>query len=74
MKSDDLKIEKGIPIPPRHKHSGASNILRKLKKGDSVWLECSIQSATSLCYQVNDDKSVFTRRRENDGTRVWRVK
>lgn len=74
MKNGHIKIDKGIPVPPRRNANGYTALIRSLKKGDSVLLPVKIQTAVSLCYQISDDRSMYTRRSEGTSVRVWRVK
>lgn len=70
----ELKIESGIKIPSRSNKKGFTSAVRQLKRGESVLLPTSIQSAITICYQTKLPRDVFTRRREGSGTRVWRIK
>jgi hypothetical protein len=71
-----LKIDRGIPVPAGNRQNkGYSAVIRQLRKGDSVLLpEVKIQTAVQLCYQISNDKTMFTRRSEEGGVRVWRLK
>ena len=73
-----FKIERGVPIPKARANNGAkirgiSGVMRKLKKGDSVYLPVNHGYASAAasrhigagCYQT---------RREGAGVRVWRTK
>ena len=66
------KIEKGIPLPPSRK--GYSAVIRRLKKGESVFFELTnIQSITACYYQLGL-KGKITCRSIDGGVRVWRIK
>lgn len=73
MKNGYMKIETGIPIPTAGGRSGASAILRELKKGQSTLLECSIQAAHSLIVQIGGRGKYTCRTVKDEGTRVWRI-
>lgn len=71
---DKFKIEKGIPIPPMaNGGNGFSEVLRKLKKGDSVYLPTTVHKISSTAHGIFG-KGNYATRTEGDGTRVWRTK
>lgn len=66
-----MKIEKGVPIPT----NGKTAMIRKLKKGDSVVLPGSSQSAITLAFNVFGAYGFVTCRKiDNNSVRVWRIK
>lgn len=80
----EIKIEKGIPIPPRYTVSdvgrnGSYAKLCMMEPGDSVFFDgLTVRDAYhKVYYAVNfhHKKSwTLTAREEIDGARVWRVK
>lgn len=73
MKNGELKIEKGIPIPQGRHNKGYSEILRKLKVGDSVLLPGQKESVRSLAAKTLGNGK-YACRLDKDGVRVWRTK
>lgn len=75
MKNDELKIEKGIPIPfgsgRGNFSTGHCDILRKLNVGDSVYFpgKYTNQLASKILGKGN-----YTTRKEKAGYRIWRTK
>jgi len=71
----ELKIERGIPIPPARggKGIGLSSALKKLKKSESVLLPCALASANARAAQLLG-KGNYACRTEDKGVRVWRTK
>lgn len=69
----ELKIEKGVPMPtPRI--NGIAAALRKMKKGDSVFIPGGhIGSVINNARQTLGAGHV-TARTEEGGIRVWRIK
>lgn len=73
MANGELKIEKGIPIPPRRK-SGMTEVLRALEVGDSVLLMTTYSSVGGIVYLARaGTEKKFVTRTEGDGIRVWRT-
>lgn len=68
-----LKVEKNIPLPLAG-NKGYTAILRRLKKGESVLLPTSIQSAAALGARSGRAPKTFTMRMVEGGTRVWCIK
>jgi len=66
-----MKIEKNVPIPPKHVDSGIA-IARKMEIGDSVFVGPEQYSA-SYSWTKNLKPKRFSRRAEKDGWRIWRV-
>lgn len=77
----DLKIEKGLPIPAHPKRgSGITCALRKMSVGDSFLvpaddIDIKLQSTiTAQCSQFARNKAFkFTTRRVEGGYRVWKI-
>lgn len=69
---DKPVIEKGIPIPEKRGMHGYSALLRELKPGDSVLLPIVPYRAYGLGWKVLG-KGNFRSKKENGGTRVWRI-
>ena len=78
---DEIKIEKGVPIPPRGRganKTGLAHTLRTMETGDSFYYETKSKSSesamatvTATAARVHGKK--FTTRKEGNGCRVWRV-
>ena len=71
MKKVDLKIEKGISIPPR-KGKGFVGILRRLQKDESVFLPITYWPGGLISRANLSGKA--TSRKYDGGFRVWRLK
>ena len=70
MKSGELKIERGIPIPNRGRKT---NALRALKVGECVLLPDKSKGNRSLVTGVMGSGNYATKK-ESGGLRVWRIK
>lgn len=72
---DGFKIEHGITPPPPHGR-GYTEVLRKLKKGDSVVLPIGRQNASSAAMYALGSGNYVCRSLGNGkkGCRVWRLK
>ncbi len=74
-----FKIERGIPLPERQKggrpRGGLAETLRRMKKGDSVFVPSTVRSPRSAKSQAFDKSYPGKRavRIEADGIRIWRV-
>lgn len=67
-----MKIDKGVPIPKR---ISKSSMIRKLKKGESVVLDGTTQSAINIACNVFRAYGFVTCRKiDNNSVRVWRIK
>ena len=68
------KIEKNVPIPG----STSKYPFDELKEiGDSFWWKVSCQSiynSAKYWARMNNKKWDFLTKRENGGTRIWRIK
>lgn len=72
MKNDELKIERGIPVPVRGKHGKVSDVFRKLKPGESVYIPYELApNCRQLAYDVLGAGNHSVRTVEG-GFRVWR--
>ena len=70
-----FKIERGLKIPVHGKSKGYSEVIRKLKVGESVLLPTSSQSATNIGYQIFRGPGYLTvRKMSPTECRVWRIK
>lgn len=68
--NDSVKIEKGIPIPHRGRHT---ELLLSMNKGDSFTTLYTSRAAIYQCALRHGIKLVT--RKERDGSlRVWKVK
>ena len=71
--SAEYKIERGIPIPPRHNSTQPFAVLAKMKVGDSVLFQLNEwKRARNQAYTYKPMQ--FTFRKEQNGYRCWRVK
>jgi hypothetical protein len=72
--NDELKIERGIPIPKR-RQTGLTPALLKLDVGDSVLSKSKIQSIYSVIGHVRKKhpERTFETRAMDGGTRIWRT-
>jgi len=69
----ELKIEKSIPLPG-NRSKGVALVLRKMVKGDSVFVPAADGSSLrNTCLYVGG-KGCFATRAEKGGFRVWRIK
>ena len=70
-----MKIERGIPLPPRpgKKMSPAAELMLSMKKGDSLLLKKSIATVVQMAIR-HIGKGKYACRSESGGTRVWRIK
>jgi len=75
--NDTLKIDIGIPIPPRKERKGTyKEIIKKMKVGDSVLLETKNKASAFLITAKRVGKKAISREVEEDGVhgfRVWLV-
>ena len=71
------KIESGIPIPPLqardcHPRSKWTEVLRKMKKGDSICVPANLMAAIlASAYRIN---VITTRRLIGNNVRIWRTR
>lgn len=76
MANGQLKIDKGIPIPPKSNHGGKekseeSLLMISMKSGDSVLLKKNKGAAVRLA-QRNLGAGNYVLRQVEGGFRVWR--
>lgn len=69
----ELKIEKGIPVPPK-KSTGFTFTLQKMKKGDSTFIRGKLASNICNAARRAFGAGAYATRKEGDGVRLWRVK
>ena len=67
--SDQLKIDKGIPVPK--KTGPILEVMRMLEVGDSFLI--SPVQRSGLCRMANLAKIKITSHTEGDRVRVWRI-
>lgn len=69
---DEIKIEKGVPMPVRHKYAFA---FEKMEVGDSFFAPTHNRSAISsvLIRATHKWGYKFATRKEGEGIRVWRI-
>lgn len=80
--TDEIKIEKGIPIPIRKRGVGGGMhvlVVREMMVGDSVFLKCvdTKQQRSRSTYAAIWAKRLapkrFTARMVDGGVRIWRI-
>lgn len=72
---DELKIEKGIPVPDRGRRKGFyAEMFRKMVPGDSVLLPRAKKQNIYGWVQQYWGSSACAVRVEEGGVRVWRTK
>ena len=69
----ELKIDKGVPIPPPKTHTGMTAAIRKMEVGDSIAFHCGPESV-SAAFRRTLGAGSYTARTEGTGCRVWRIK
>ena len=72
---NEVKIRKGIPVPPRHSHTHLGAVASKMKVGDCV--EVSKNEVVRMCQCIRSryGNTAATMRKLTDDTyRVWRNK
>ena len=70
----ELKIEKGVPIPPAKTKIGLSATLRSMEIGDSIFLQVVGQNRLGGRIARVLGKGNWASRKEGAGCRVWRIK
>lgn len=69
-----IKIDKGVPIPPQKRNDYRKYPFKNLSIGDSFFIEEKYSKvAPSASAHGRRYKKQFTARIENGGTRVWRI-
>ncbi len=76
MKSNgELKIEKGIPVPPEGQSRGRYvDVFRKMTKGDSVFIPEKRPSDMGPSVSRIWGKGNYRAVKEDNGVRLWRLK
>lgn len=69
-----MKIDKGIPIPEEANNKGISAALRKLKVGESLFLEGKTSSDVGGFVSHCGLSGKVTRRTIDGGCRIWRIR
>ena len=71
---NNLKIEKGIPIPSKTQGS-FTDVLKSMELQDSVYLECENSGTvyTKISRIKKETNFNFTARKVEGGFRVWRT-
>lgn len=69
----ELKIEKGIPLPPK-RGTGFTTTLQKMKKGESVLIKGKLASNICNAARRAFGAGAYATRKEGDSVRLWRVK
>lgn len=68
-----LKIEKGVPLPSKARKSEVADLMRAMKKGDSILIHGrkgdSVRTSASTYIGIGK----YAVRAEGDGFRVWRT-
>lgn len=73
--SPKLKIESGIPIPPRQAQGFWAKTLLDMKEGDSFVVETRRERDSVLnCSKRTAGVPVTTRKLNGAGYRIWRIK
>jgi len=73
---DDIKIDKGIPLPQKSTRiSKAYALYQKMEVGDSVLIKESERTKLHDAIRVMEgtSKGKLSARREDNGFRVWRI-
>lgn len=73
----EIKIEKGIPLPPRPRKGGrpVNSVFRQMEIGDSVFMDKPTARAAGGYYGrvARETGWKFTARTVEGGVRVWRI-
>ena len=70
--TETIKIERGIPIPPKRKRGSRKYPFDQMKIGDSILIGRKSQTS-AYHYRIAHPEFRFTVRREGKGFRLWRV-
>lgn len=78
--TDEPKIEKGVPPPPRRDHASYpfprmkvnDSVLMPLKDGETQ-LKLRERVSAAVTWAKRGNTKAFCTRKENDGIRVWRI-
>lgn len=74
MKTGTYKIESGIPIPPKGTWGYCQNILRQMAINDSFLVQTVRERTAFMSAAARYKIKVTTRKLEQGGFRIWRVK
>ena len=69
-----MKIDRDIPVPQANNNRGISATLRKLKKGESVFIQGKTAQDMGGFIDHCGLSGKVTRRTIDGGCRIWRVK
>jgi hypothetical protein len=69
-----MKIDRDIPMPAANNNKGISATLRKLKKGESVFIQGKTAQDMGGFIDHCGLSGKVTRRTIDGGCRIWRVK
>lgn len=73
---NELKIEKGVPVPLRHQHHIHYRVFDRMEIGDSVFFPEISRQLLWQALQKRKPKTFATRQQRLDGVvgiRVWRT-
>ena len=75
MKNGELKIEKGIPVPPKPGggRKGYGPAMKAMRKGDSVLLPVKAYANAWTTSMTHLGRGNFEIRKEGQKFRVWRT-
>lgn len=71
-KASSLKIESGVPLPPKRGDDYA--ILKKMKRGQSILFPAGTQPLVRAAAARIFGKGGYAIRTMKDGARLWRMK
>ena len=72
-----LKLERGIPIPPRvnnRKRTEITNAAMACEVGESFFVKVNVRLAHARLETAKKTGRRFVARTEGAGTRIWRIK
>lgn len=69
----ELKIEKGIPLPPK-RGTNFTTTLHKMKAGESTLIKGKLASNICNAARRAFGAGAYVTRKEGNGVRLWRVK
>lgn len=69
-----IKIERGVPVPPRGNHKGVSQGLRQMQPGQSAHIPEEYAKNLNAIAQSVFGVGNYACRREAGGMRVWRLR
>ena len=71
--SNQMIIEKGIPIPDRRRDGGITGTLRKMSVGDSFLIPAEMNRASAHIAATKLGITITTRKQSDGTVRVWRT-